>query len=255
MNKKDMRDLLVKFLAVKERGYIKSLRSGSTGIGYTFETLIGKKEESFPIPDFRTVEIKVKKQFGKGGITLFNAVPDDEVFATKRLYEEYGVLNKNMNYNKTFMVNVNSIEYTKYGRHYFRLKVNYSKKLIILCIEDLNHNLVDDSVSWSFELIENKILGKIKNLAIVKAKEKIIDECKYFYYYHIDFYELISMNCFFDLIDKGIIDVTFKISTYLKGVKYGEMNNHGVGFNINIKNILDLYYLRDFEKKTTNSRI
>ena len=115
-----------------------------------------------------------------------------------------------------------------------------------LCVEDLNHILIDDSVSWSFELIESKILGKIKNLAVVKAKEKNIDDDKYYYYYHISFYEIISVERFFELVDKGIIDVKFKISTYLKGVKYGEMNSHGVGFNINIKNLLDLYYLRDF---------
>lgn len=255
MNKKDMRDLLVKFLDVKERGYVKTLRKGSTGIGYTFETLIGKKEESFPIPDFRSIEIKVKKQFGKGDITLFNAVPDNEVFATRRLYDEFGALNKNMNYYKTFMLNVNSIDYTKYGRHYFKLRVDYEKNLIILLVEDLNHNLVDDTASWSFDLIENKINGKIKYLAIVKAKEMIIDDIPYYFYYHIGFYELKSAKKFFELVDKGIIDVTFKVSTYLKGIKHGEMNNHGTGFNINIKNLSELYYLRDFEKKTTNSRI
>ena len=255
MNKQDMVDLLIKFLSVKERGYVKTLRKGSTGIGYTFETLIGKKEESFPIPDFRSIEIKVKKQYGKGGITLFNAVPDNEVFATRRLYEEYGALNKNMNYNKTFMLNVNSINYTKYGRHYFKLKVDYDNRLIRLLVEDLDHNLIDNTASWSFDSIESKIYGKIKCLAIVKAKEKIIDSDSYYFYYHIGFYEIKSAKRFFELVDNGIIDVTFKVSTYLKGIKYGEMNNHGTGFNINIKNLLDLYYLRDFEKKTTNSRI
>ena len=37
------------FEKVKNKGWIKSLRKGDTGIGYTFETLIGKKEENLPI--------------------------------------------------------------------------------------------------------------------------------------------------------------------------------------------------------------
>ena len=249
MNKIDMIDLLVKFLEIKKLGYVKSLRKGSTGIGYTFETLLGKNEECFPIPDFRSIEIKVKKQFGKGSITLFNAVPDNEVFATKRLYEEYGVFNKNFNYNKTFMLSVSTVEYKRYGKHFFKLAIDMDNRLIRLIIEDLNHKVVDKQISWSFELLENKIDMKIKNLAIVKAKEKKVDGVSYYYYYHIGFYELKGKKNFFELINAGMINITFKMSTYMKGIKYGEMNNHGIGFNIDMINLLDLYYLRDFKKK------
>ena len=44
--------LLQKFEEIKEMGWIKSLRKGPTGIGYTFEKLIGKDEDSLCCPDF-----------------------------------------------------------------------------------------------------------------------------------------------------------------------------------------------------------
>ena len=254
MHKKNMVHLLVKFLDVKKLGYVKSLRKGPTGIGYTFETLIGKKEENFPIPDFETIEIKVKKQFGKGNITLFTAAPDNEVFATKRIYEQYGIENRNFRYNKTLMISVNTINLKKYGKHYFGIKVDYNKKLVQLQIYDYQMKLLEDDVSWSFDLLYEKINNKIQNLAIVKAKELTKDNEKYYFYYHISFYEIKSAECFIKLIEEGVITITFMISTYLTGKKYGEMNNHGIGFIINIQNILKLYYLKDFEKKTTNSR-
>ena len=89
MEKKQMRDLLVEFLKIKNKGWIKSLRKGPTGIGYTFETLLGKPEETFPIADYRGIEIKVKRKYSKGTITLFNAAPDNELFITKQIYEKY----------------------------------------------------------------------------------------------------------------------------------------------------------------------
>lgn len=254
MEKKQMRDLLVEFLKIKNKGWIKSLRKGPTGIGYTFETLLGKPEETFPIADYRGIEIKVKRKYSKGTITLFNAAPDNELFITKQIYEKYSVQNKNKNYNKTFMVNVNSKEKIKYGYHKFKLEVDHIEKNIRLCIYDLSEKLIDNKISWSYKLIEEKINNKIKNLAIVKTDIEKKENTEYYYYYHISFYEIKSVETFLTLVEDGIITITFKISVYTTGPKTGEMYNHGIGFDINEKNINKLYNIKDFEKKTTNSR-
>ena len=254
MEKKEMRNLLVKFLEVKERGWIESLRKGTTGIGYTFETLIGKKEETLPIADFQGIEIKVKRRYSKGTITLFNAAPDNEVYATKRIYEQYSIHNRNFNYYKTFMINVNSIDMKKYGKHYFKLAIDNKNKLIRMNIYDEKKELLENKVSWSYELIKEKIKLKIANLAIIKADIKKVKDKVYYKYYHIKFLEIKGFDEFIKLIDEGIITITFKISVDLSMKKFGEMKNHGIGFDINEKNINKLYIEKDFEKKTTNSR-
>ncbi len=57
-----------------ERGFIKSLRSNNTGIGYTLETILGIKENNDAEPDFTNVfkpfglEIVAKKQTMKSGL-------------------------------------------------------------------------------------------------------------------------------------------------------------------------------------------
>lgn len=48
-----------KFESIKNKGWIKSLRRGSTGVGYTFESLLGKDEDSYSLPDFNGIEIKL----------------------------------------------------------------------------------------------------------------------------------------------------------------------------------------------------
>ena len=46
-----------KFDTIKNE-WKKSMRLGTSGIGYTFEQLIGKGEDNFPIADYNGIEIK-----------------------------------------------------------------------------------------------------------------------------------------------------------------------------------------------------
>lgn len=224
-----------------------SQRKGSTGIGYTFERLIGKEEENFPIADYNNIEIKVKRRYSKGDITLFSANPDNEVFAIKRIYDTYGTCNKNKKYFKTFGICIGTDELIKKGKHFFKLNVDYTKKVIRLQIYDLDYNMIEKDISWSFELINEKIRNKIKNLAIVRADVKQ-DEYKkeHFYYYHIDFYEIKSVETFINLIDKGIIKILFNITVYMDNKRYGNIYNHGTSFRIKIYDIEKLYNKKDF---------
>jgi len=60
-------------------GFVESLRSGSTGLGYTFETLMGIEENNDQTADYRGIEIKCKlrKGAGRGGkINLFQLGPE-----------------------------------------------------------------------------------------------------------------------------------------------------------------------------------
>lgn len=52
-----------KFLEIKKMGWIKSKRKGHTGVGMTFEYLIGTNENNFEIPDFNGIEIKTKRNY------------------------------------------------------------------------------------------------------------------------------------------------------------------------------------------------
>ena len=67
----EMKSLFVKFADTKRKGWIQSKRKGFSGIGYTFEKMIGKQDENLPIADYNNIEIKVKKRYSKGKITLF----------------------------------------------------------------------------------------------------------------------------------------------------------------------------------------
>ena len=77
------------FNEVKKKGWVKSLRKGDTGVGFTFESLIGKEEENFPIADYGSIEIKTTRMYSRKRIHLFSAVPDgDYLFPIKRVLDK-----------------------------------------------------------------------------------------------------------------------------------------------------------------------
>lgn len=74
--------------AIRDRGFIASMRRGPTGIGYTLETLLGLTENNLPIPDVGgRVELKAARLQRSNLITLFTFnrgvwnVPQAEVIA------------------------------------------------------------------------------------------------------------------------------------------------------------------------------
>ncbi|MBA3916043.1 MAG: hypothetical protein H0X25_19775 [Acidobacteriales bacterium] len=72
-------ELLALYDDVHSRGWIDTLRVGDTGIGYTFETLVGIKENNDQNADYKGVEIKCKLkrdlQPTAGKINLFQMGP------------------------------------------------------------------------------------------------------------------------------------------------------------------------------------
>ncbi|MBS0461626.1 MAG: hypothetical protein JSS41_04035 [Proteobacteria bacterium] len=70
--------LLAHFDRIRDLGWVTSMRAGDTGIGYTFESLVGIRENNDPDADFRGIEIKckLKRNVGASGkINLFQQGP------------------------------------------------------------------------------------------------------------------------------------------------------------------------------------
>jgi hypothetical protein len=75
-------ELLEKLRNIGSMGYVQTLRSGDTGVGYTLETLLGIRANSSKDPDFKGIELK-SGRLGKrrtpaprSRTTLFSQIPD-----------------------------------------------------------------------------------------------------------------------------------------------------------------------------------
>ena len=92
------------FYNIKKTPYHRSLRNGPTSIGYTFETLIGKKEDSNYKPDFKGIEIKTKLGYSKSPLTLFSLVgkKEDGSSIYKYIVNNFGYYKKKIFIQKSF---------------------------------------------------------------------------------------------------------------------------------------------------------
>lgn len=52
MKTKELEQLKQEFIRIKNMGYVKSTRVGVTGVGKTFEDLLGKEEDTQGMPDY-----------------------------------------------------------------------------------------------------------------------------------------------------------------------------------------------------------
>ena len=127
-----------------------------------------------------------------------------------------------------------------YGRSGI-LKVNYEKEKVELIVYDHHGNDINLGISWSFSWIQERLNLKLRYLALVYARSTIILSDGYYKYDKINFYKLKDFNTFLSLIEKGIIEVTFKIGVYKSGRRTGEIYDHGTDFSIKPENILLLY--------------
>jgi len=67
----DLQEFSQKFAQIKAQGWVPSQRRGPTGIGHTFEHLLGLTENNIALPDLGKIEIKAHRIGATSLITLF----------------------------------------------------------------------------------------------------------------------------------------------------------------------------------------
>ena len=238
-----IKKLKSEFLRIKSLKYIQSNEQEYGNIGDIFEAKLGKNKDNFFLADYNGIEIKTMREESTSKLHLFNAGPDgDYLFPIKRILNILGYPDRINKEYKVLNIDVNAKKF-KYIGYYKKVKLHINKKerkIELLAANDRNISL-EVNTSWSFDLIEERINKKIKYLALIKAKTKVINGKEYFYYKDISFYKMKDFSNFIKLIEKGIIIVTFKIGVYRSGDKKGQIHDRGTGFSIEVKNIRLLY--------------
>jgi len=90
-------ELVGRLRAIARLGWVKTVRSGDTGVGMTLEHLLGLAPNSRKDPDYRGIELKAKRVRGKGTgrQTLFAKTPDWNEGGRVALLDEHGSLDGN----------------------------------------------------------------------------------------------------------------------------------------------------------------
>lgn len=247
MNEENMKNNITnlkrKFLKIKEMKYVKSINNNNSGMGLTFEKLLGKKIDNFPLPDYHNIEIKTKLAYSNSPITLFRLAPEgNSLFEVNRLVNNYGYYTKNSKEYKYLNGKVYAGIKSKLNYNYmFELRNNYDSNKLEMLIYNRSGKLIDSSTYWDFSKLENALFRKLQYLAIVVTYSTTIHNDRYYKYYKLKIYKLKTFMDFLKGIDCGLISVGFSVDVYKSGVKKGQPHDHGVCFQIDENNIYKIF--------------
>lgn len=231
------------FEDIHNRGWVRSHRINNTGIGKTFEDLAGIDENNSQGPDFMEFEIKSHREEANSPITLFTLAPTFPKRANGYLKDRFGEFYPNGSTLKKLHTSVFADRRNSYiGKYAFQLINDRNHEILKIVICDLNSGeLLDDSVGYSYDKLQEKLYKKLSNLFYVSAERRFRSGMEEFKFTNAAIYTKPSFERFLNILEDGRVQYDIRIGSYQSGPNYGKAHDHGSGFRLRQDYILDLY--------------
>lgn len=223
-----LEDFIREYTKIKEMGWIRTHRSGSTGIGKTLEDLLGIPENNLDEPDFGEYELKSCRINSQSMLTMFTRAPQP-ARANTYLREKYG-------YSSNVYDNDEKVLHSTLSADRFTPIADTGKKLKICCKEDGIYIESQDGIEnifWSRDTLKKCFEKKYKNKFVyAKAFNRGTGAEEEFQF--VDAYQVsgFDYDAFIRLLEAGKIYVDLRIGQYHSGKNKGKTHDHGTGFRI-----------------------
>lgn len=222
-------DLLGRFDAIRNR-WFESMREGDTGIGYTFETLLGIKENNDRTADFRGIELKCKRVRSKGGAAVgkVNLFQQGPVWADEGLtaLDRVRMLGKQ---DASGLYRCYSQITTRANNLSMLLDPASTQGLIAL------RRLGEQVGHWPHAMLEQRLVEKHSRAAFVLAEVRQSSSRTSFSYNELIYCEKPSINSFIELVAQDRI--VFEFLMYEKSD--GTVRNRGYPWRLLSEALLD----------------
>ena len=225
----NLNELRKKLQEIKKRGFIESLRSGSTGIGYTLEKLLDLNENNLPIPDLGgRVEIKTIRKDSQSLITLFTFNRGAWQISQSEIIKTYGYKDE-----KERLALKNTLFYKKEIPQNIMIEFDEVNNLIQLVDKQTKKVLA----IWDIYNIVGKFMSKLGRLLVIFADRKYQNDKEFFYYNEGYILSNPSSRKFIKAFKDSLIGIDLRM--HLK--ENGSVRNRGTGFRIKEKDLIELY--------------
>ncbi|MFC1562853.1 MvaI/BcnI family restriction endonuclease [candidate division KSB1 bacterium] len=213
--------IVEKLKAINEMGYIKTHRSGNTGIGKTLEDLLGIEENNIPGPNAAMLELKSGRKNVKSMLTLFTKSPLP-IKANSVLLQRFGYESARGNERKELHTTVNAKEFNMLkGESGFKINIKSDRiELINYSNEVLGY--------WTKEILKKYFERKLPKLLYVKAETRGSGSNEEFWFNEAWLLSGFDFYNFLELLKEGIILVDIRIGQYPNG----RTHDHGTGFRV-----------------------
>jgi hypothetical protein len=222
--------LLNLFDDVSSRGYIRTLRQGPTGVGYTFETLLGIEENNNRGPDFEGIELKCYR-LGQGNNNikknLFLREPrwiDTHTDMASRV-RGYGYIDDESRPALYSAVTAST------NCHDFALEASADEEKVFLTYN------CQRVAEWTFRQLQERLDEKLTHAAFIGAKKRGAAAQEEFHYQTFKYCRHPSVDSFIALVEAGQVIVELRM--HVK--ENGTVRNHGTAFRLNEDRLPDLF--------------
>ena len=231
-------DFVKELKGLFKKGFVKSLRSNDTGVGYTLETLLKIKENNSGEPDFLyngiPVELKAQRETASSRVTLMTKTPKWDPLKPKEIIEKFGYNDEKGRQGLKITLTANNFN-TK------GFKLNLDKRTNRLNIVHRDYGIV---AYYDVAELMQKLNDKIyKNLILVLAEKKKEGAQEYFKYNKATLLQELSEESFESLFNDGTIVWEFRmhIREKHKGKQDFSVRDHGPAFRIRRNQLGKLY--------------
>lgn len=232
----DKSRIVAEFRRIKSLGYVTSRRSHNTGIGKTFEDLLGVTENNQKDPDFDGFEVKSQRELSKSRITLFTKSPSYPDKANAYLKDCFGIPDKTFPQIKVLHTSCFATAFNTHSSGYgFRLEISTRDQRLYLRVKDLDTDrLVGQDLYWTYSDLGNCIAGKIRSLFFVTASTRSHGGAEQFHFTAATVYNELDFGSFIRSVEAGDIMFDVRIGAYktLGSPSFGRPHDHGSGFRI-----------------------
>jgi len=214
-------ELIGKLKAIKEMGYIKTHREGTTGIGKTLEDLLGITENNVPGPNAGMIELKSARKNAPSMLTLFTKSPLPRK-ANSSLLRRFGYESARGSRRKELHTTVNAKDYNQLkGETGFKIDIKNERVLLVSAQNEILGY-------WDKETLKNSFERKLPKLLYVKAEARGKGSNEEFWFNEAWLLSSFNFDNFLNLLREGIILVDIRIGQYPDG----RPHDHGTGFRV-----------------------
>lgn len=228
----NIQDVINRLEVIKNLGWIKTLRSGSTGIGYTLETLLEIAENNYPQPDLLGFELKASRSNGSSMLTIFTLSPNPPRSNTK-LREKYGYISTEYLYErKVLHATLSTQRFTEMATGTQIKVIEHENKIHIATPNEI------EEIYWCRERIQKAFNRKIKNsIILAKAETRGIGIDEHFLFNEAYLLSGFDFEHFMKMIIEGKIFIDLRIGQYSNG----KTHDHGTAFRIKTTDQIHLF--------------
>ena len=244
----DLKDLQKRLREIREMGWVKSHRTHDTGIGKTFEDLLGIEENNIQLPDIGGIEIKTSRSDTMSMVTLITFEPPSEFrnipWTIDGLVENLGETGYDKYGNPKFLM---TIPYGRYTNNKQKLKLDFRKVVGEDCIcvvtkskiNPTNPRLPKDVVvCYPLSEVVKRIQKKLSGcLLVIDADRRKASGGEFFKLQSATLYLGLSFDKFLELLRSGKIFLDIRFGRH----RDGRSHNHGTGWRIKERDLPLLY--------------